>query len=290
MTEQKKTDAWMPLWIGDYLADTMSLTTEQHGAYLLLLFAYWRNRGPLPDDDSELRSTTKSCLEHWSSTRQKMLKFFTVENGHWHHARADKELLLASTRAQKAAAKAKKAAEARWGSKETGSDGAPSNAPSNAPSIPQALHKECPSPSPSPSSLSSNEEKERESAPAPTPAGSICKAMRGQGIAQVNPAHPGLLALIDAGATIETFENAAAQAVDAEKASFAYVLGIVKGQMADAATLRSTPLVKKPPQTGETAYARAKREQAEVLVYGAVKNRSEARKSDVIEMEVPRVA
>lgn len=56
----EKIDAWMPLWIGRYLANTMKLTTAQHGAYLLLLIAYWRNAAPLVDDDDQLRSITKT--------------------------------------------------------------------------------------------------------------------------------------------------------------------------------------------------------------------------------------
>ena len=48
-----RTDTWMPLYIGDYLADTTHLSMAEHGAYLLLIMTYWRT-GPLPDNDKAL--------------------------------------------------------------------------------------------------------------------------------------------------------------------------------------------------------------------------------------------
>ena len=48
-----RSDAWMPFYVTDYLGDTGHLSGPEHGAYLLLLFHYWRT-GPLPDDDALL--------------------------------------------------------------------------------------------------------------------------------------------------------------------------------------------------------------------------------------------
>lgn len=149
----KKTDSWMPLWIGDYLADTQHLTRDEHGAYLLMLMAYWRNAGPLVDDNKRLAAITKATLKEWAELRPVLLEFFEVVDGHWHQKRMDAELSESVDRAEKAASKARKAAEARWGqSSDASSSNAPSSATStarsNASSIPQALHEQCPSPSP----------------------------------------------------------------------------------------------------------------------------------------------
>lgn len=149
----RKTDAWMPLWIGAYLADTQRLTRDQHGGYLLLLMAYWREGGPLADDDEELAAIVKATPKEWAQLRPRMAKFFTVADGVWTHKRVERELAGAKERSEKSSSKAKKAAQARWGQS---FNDAPSNAPSNAPSIPQALQEKCPTPSPS-SSLRSEQ-------------------------------------------------------------------------------------------------------------------------------------
>ena len=80
----------MPFYPGDYLKDTMHLNTQEHGAYFLLLLAYWCNGGPLAADDKTLKSITK--LDDWTSTKATIAKFFIEENGTWRHKRIDTEL------------------------------------------------------------------------------------------------------------------------------------------------------------------------------------------------------
>lgn len=79
----------------------------------------------------------------------------------------------------------------------------------------------------------------------PTMAGAVCVALKASGIGLVNPSHPDLLALLESGVDIGAFVAAAEKAKKAEKATFAYVLGIVKGQAADsqrlAANARASP-------------------------------------------------
>jgi uncharacterized protein YdaU (DUF1376 family) len=43
----------MPMYWDAYLADTTHLTTEEHGAYMLLIAAMWRRNGSVPNDDKD---------------------------------------------------------------------------------------------------------------------------------------------------------------------------------------------------------------------------------------------
>ena len=61
-------------------------------------------------------------------------------------------------------------------------------------------------------------------------------AMRAKGLGGVNPSNPELRALLDRGAGVDVFVDAAVVAVQKHK-GFAYALGIVKGQIGDAAAV-----------------------------------------------------
>lgn len=142
----ESTGIWMPLYIGDYLSRTSRLSTQQHGAYLLLMMDYWKN-GPLPDDDAILAQITRLPVDAWSMHRAVLEGLFSIENGRWVHDKLDADLAVAQDKRRKARAKAEAAARARWGSSKN-------NTPieqckEHASSTTQAQPEQCPSPSPS---------------------------------------------------------------------------------------------------------------------------------------------
>ncbi|MBN66665.1 MAG: hypothetical protein CMM94_03755 [Rickettsiales bacterium] len=78
----------MPFYTDAYLADTHHLSTEAHGAYLLMLLYSWRHNGiPLPDDDTQLARIARLTPRKWHSMRPLLRPFYTLEDGHWHQAK-----------------------------------------------------------------------------------------------------------------------------------------------------------------------------------------------------------
>ena len=141
----------------------MKLTTVQHGAYFLLLMAYWRERSPLKDSDDELRSITKTDRSEWKKMRPVIAEFFKVADGVWWHKRVEQEMAAADERSKKAKEKAQKGADARWKDRQKGATG-------DAPSIPQALPEDKPNQCPPPSPLPTELRSVKKSASAPGPA------------------------------------------------------------------------------------------------------------------------
>lgn len=111
----------MPLYIGDYLADTTHLTCEQSGAYLHLLMHCWRV-GPPHDNDLALAQITRLPEKKWKAHRPIIAAFFSIAGGAWHHKRVEAERKRAEEVKERYSERGQKAAAKRW-SKDT-----PSNA------------------------------------------------------------------------------------------------------------------------------------------------------------------
>ncbi len=106
---------WFPFYVNDYMGDTMSLSTLDHGVYFLLICAYYKNGGPLPDNDKTLANIVKLSLSDWSASRSTVAPFFKIIRGKWIHSRADREIERAKSMQD---AKRKGAAitnQKRWG-------------------------------------------------------------------------------------------------------------------------------------------------------------------------------
>ena len=191
-----KPDTWMPLYIGDYLQDTTRLSTEQHGAYLLLIMDYWTN-GPLPDDDAALAQVTRLQPAAWKKTRPVIARFFSIEDGEWRHKRIDEEHARALKFVEKQKANGAKGGRPRKTQAET------QNKPMGFDrDNPNGKPDETPSPSPSPVNPLSEEKVVGDlpssgegAAGNATRVGALCKQLRVMGIdaAPHLPAWPDLL-------------------------------------------------------------------------------------------------
>ncbi len=102
------------------------------------------------------------------------------------------------------------------------------------------------------------EEGGTEKIPRPSQTAIVCLALKGEGIGAVSPSNPKLKTLLEAGADVGMFIDAARAAKARGKASFAYVVAVVDGQMQEAQAVaqraRASPAAVK-----ETHYQRSAR-------------------------------
>lgn len=129
----------MPFWTDAYLSDTRHLTTQEHGAYLLLLFEAWRRPGcSLPDDDRLLSRLAGLGMAEWAACKPVVMAFWTFDGRSktWHQKRQKKERDYVSNKSRSQRDKAVK----RWSGKKK----------DDAVAMPKACRSDAPTPTPIP--------------------------------------------------------------------------------------------------------------------------------------------
>jgi uncharacterized protein YdaU (DUF1376 family) len=241
--------------LGDYMRDTAHLSLLEDGAYRRLLDAYYTREKPLPPD---LRDCCKLARASTKPERDAVAyvlrEFFERRDDGHYQKRADEEIAKFRAKSEKARA----SINARWertrnvsgatgerntnvsptGYERSTDDKHRAPVPTHQSPVPsnQSSHTttsalaarapervaDPPDPPPSPPP-----------APEPTSAAAATLAMRAAGLADANPAHPTLLALLQAGVTDTELAGAAAVAVGKGK-GFAYALAVADGWRRDA--------------------------------------------------------
>lgn len=205
--------AWMPLYIGDYLRDTMHLTTEEHGAYLLLIFAAWERGNSLREPD--LAAIVRLPPKRWAAMRDKLAALFDVADACWTHRRVQRELDAAEGKSRKA----RESANERWKDKREACD-------RNANASPEHMPLAC-------SSQSQSEEKETKGVSPPAAAPPETDLYR-RGRDLFGPKSGGLIRkLLDAKGGNIALARAALEVASTKADPREYVGGVIRGSPDD---------------------------------------------------------
>jgi len=216
---------YMQFYVADYLADTMHLTTEEHGAYLLLIFNYWQTGKPLPK--ARLARIARMTNERWTPVEQALSEFFADDGETWIHERIEQDLSIVK-RMQNQRSKAGKASAKSRGK----------STPKNTCSTPVATVEQQASNGKSTKSLTDTDtEVGSSSASTEISQGALAsKLMRQSGCTSANPTHPDLLAALAEGVTPEVLAATAAEGIaDGKTNPFRWAIQTARGRHADGA-------------------------------------------------------
>ncbi len=102
----------LPLWTDAYMADTLHLTHEEHGLYLMLLMTIWRSPDcKIPNDFEWVKRRLRATDDQMENLVRNLLdEFFTMTGNHITQKRLKEEYEYVKKKAKKNSASAK----SRW--------------------------------------------------------------------------------------------------------------------------------------------------------------------------------
>ena len=212
--------------IGDYLKDTAHLSLLEHGVYGRLLDIYYSRECGI-DDAEAARLVGARSDEERKALETILNEFFVLDGGIWTHSRCDREIEKFRAKAEKASSSARK----RWQSEgnanamrthsERSANAVPTECDGSAKAMLPITNNQEP--------ITNNQERTSVRSMRATPAAEVCIALKAAGVQGINPSHPRLKALIDAGATADEFVGMADKAAGKSN-GFAYLLAAVEGE------------------------------------------------------------
>lgn len=225
---------YWPRWINAIKKRTGALSLAEMGAYDRLLDHYYAEEQPLPLDlEKCCRLAVALTKDERKAVEKVLAEFFTRTDVGYTNERADEEIALAAPKIAAAQANGKR------GGRPKGSGKKPAGFPAGTQEEPES---KAPHPHPQKRDTENHPDLAGEggqvpdvSGHEPTQAGAVCRAIRRAGIPDVNPGHPRLLALLQAGATEAEFIGFAEIAKDRDS-PFAYLLAMVEGERKRAAS------------------------------------------------------
>jgi uncharacterized protein YdaU (DUF1376 family) len=81
----------MPLWVSDFLGDTLDLDAKEVGAFMLLLMAMWQRGGSIPSDEKTLKRVSRTGRD-WPRIWERIGRFFVDNDGQLSNKRLTLEL------------------------------------------------------------------------------------------------------------------------------------------------------------------------------------------------------
>ena len=104
---------FMQLYVSDFVGDTLYLSSEQVGAYLLILMAMWNAKGELPNDAAKLSRVARVAPDRWSEVWADLAPFFVIEDTKITHGRLASELAKFARKSAARSDAGKRGAEAK---------------------------------------------------------------------------------------------------------------------------------------------------------------------------------